>query len=176
VKDRKLRGAACFSPLFFALALLLPLLAAAQTPPGNPTEGRPEISDPESLIGASLEELLARAGTPRSVYAVRGLEAWQDDVVFVYPSLDVYLFRDRVWQVSPQEAYRVKTGDTREAAEAALGQGFTQISGPREGEYALVYLFQDRPWPLALRVNFRKGIEGIRADTVSALYIYRSDF
>jgi hypothetical protein len=168
----------CVSPLFFALVflLLLPLFSAAQTQPGNSPGRRPEISDPESLIGATLEELLSRAGTPQSVYAVRGLEAWQDDVVFVYPSLDVYLFKDRVWQVSPQEAYRVKTGDTRAAAEAALGQDFTQIPGPGEGEYALVYVFQDRPWPLALRVNFRKGIDGLRADTVSALYIYRSDF
>jgi hypothetical protein len=157
----------------FVCLLLLPLCLAAQTPPGNSLDQGPENSSPESLIGATLAELLAREGTPRSVYAVRGLEAWQDDVVFVYPSLDVYLFKDRVWQVSPREAYRVKTGDTRASAEAALGPGFTQIPGAREGEYALIYAFADRPWPLALRVNFRKGLEG---DTVSAIYIYRSDF
>ncbi|MDR0389625.1 MAG: hypothetical protein LBH73_06100, partial [Spirochaetaceae bacterium] len=146
----------------------------AQTQPSSGF--RPEIRDPEGLIGATLEELLAGAGTPQSVYAVRGLELWQDDVVFVYPSLDVYLFKDRVWQVSPSEAYRIKTGDTREQVEAALGPGFTEIPGGREGEYALVYVFSGRPWPLALRVNLRRGVVGGRADTVSALYIYRADF
>ncbi|MDR1212375.1 MAG: outer membrane protein assembly factor BamE [Spirochaetaceae bacterium] len=155
--------------------LLLPLCLAAQTPPGNPPYGTPGnppgSSGPESLIGATLEELLSLAGPPHSVYPVRGLEIWQDDVVFVYPSLDVYLFKDRVWQVSPREAYRVTTGDTREQVEAALGPVFTEIPGAREGEYALVYVFSDRPWPLALRVHFRRG-----ADAVAALYIYRSDF
>jgi hypothetical protein len=155
----------------FVFLLVLPLCLAAQSPAG----GAAEIPSPETLIGATLEELLSRAGTPLSVYAVRGLEAWQDDVVFVYPSLDVYLFKDRVWQVSPRAAYRIQTGDTREQVEAALGPGFAEIPGAREGEYALVFTFSNRAWPLALRVNLRGGSGG-RPDTVWALYIYRSDF
>jgi hypothetical protein len=155
----------CSAIVFF---LLLPLCLAAQTGTGP--------SDPENLVGATLEDLLSRAGPPQSVYPVRGLEPWQDDVVFVYPSLDVYLFKDRVWQVSPRSAYRVTTGDTRLQAEAALGTGFTEIPGPGEGEYALVYAFSRRPWPLALRVNIRKAAAEGGADTVTSLYIYRSDF
>jgi hypothetical protein len=166
------KGALSGAAVFFFL-LLLPLCLAAQIQPGNSPGGTPDISGPESLIGATLEELLSLAGPPQSVYPVRGLELWQDDVVFVYPSLDVYLFKDRVWQVSPLAAYRVTTGDTRERVEAALGPVFTEIP-VREGEYALVYAMSNRPWPLALRVHFKRGIAG--PDAVSALYIYRSDF
>jgi hypothetical protein len=113
-------------------------------------------------------------GAPQSVYAVRGLEVWQDDVVFVYPSMDVYLFKDRVWQVSPREACRVGTGYTREQVEEILGRAVNELPGGEEGEYALVFAFSDRPWPLALRVNFKRGTGG--NDTVWALYLYRSDF
>ncbi|GHV63376.1 hypothetical protein AGMMS49587_13220 [Spirochaetia bacterium] len=123
--------------------------------------------DPAALIGLTLEALINRFGTPQSVYAVRGFEQWQDDVVFVYPQGDFYVFRDRVWQLALQSAYGIRVGDPRAAVELVLGdkaEGF--------GDHFLLSL-PGRGWPLMFRVNLGAGTA---ADRVSALFVYRPDF
>jgi hypothetical protein len=121
--------------------------------------------DPSALIGLTLEALITRFGPPQSVYALRGLENWQDDVVFVYPLGDFYVFRDRVWQLGLQSAYGIRVGDPRAAAELALGDGAENF------EDHILLSLPGKGWPLAFRVNLSAEGGG-----VSALFVYRPDF
>ncbi|MDR0561066.1 MAG: hypothetical protein LBG73_00055 [Spirochaetaceae bacterium] len=120
-------------------------------------------SDISSFIGLTLDELFSRFGSPQSVYAVRGLEAWQDDVVFIYNDRDFYVYKNRVWQVGVKAGYGVKIGDSLSVVTQILGNG-SYFEG-----YLLAPL-PSRAWPLTLRVNFDKN------QSVSAIFIYRSDF
>ncbi|MDR3247824.1 MAG: hypothetical protein LBT39_03470, partial [Treponema sp.] len=76
-----------------------------------PAQSAVPDGDPEAFIGLTLEGLFARFGVPREVYALRGQEEWQDDVVLVYPQGDFYVFRDRVWQVGVPSAHGIRVGD-----------------------------------------------------------------
>lgn len=129
-----------------------------------PLFSQEEGADPAALIGISLEELITRFGVPDSVHAVRGLEEWQDDVVFVYGSRDFYIFKDRVWQLGLKSFSGVGVGARRDMIALMLGEG-VEI----RGDHALLPL-TGRPLPLVLRFNTD------RRDMVSAIFIYRSDF
>jgi hypothetical protein len=118
----------------------------------------------ESLVGLTLGELYARFGVPSAVYAVRGAEEWQDDVVMTYGQGDFYIYRDRVWQISLKTGYGLKLGDSRPAAVLALGE-----KARDQGDHFLLSL-PGGGWPLELRVN----ING--SGRVSAIYVYRPDF
>ncbi len=152
-------------------------LAAAQSPagaapsttgPGTVGEATETASarvvDPSSFLGATLSQVLETFGAPKTVHSVRGPEAWQDDVVFVYEDLDVYWFRDRVWQVRADSAYGLKAGDTRELAISLLGEPLHRL------EDAFVYQLPSRAWPIRLRVGF--DAEG----RLTKLFVYRADF
>jgi hypothetical protein len=131
--------------------------AAAET-------GALRFSDPSSLLGATLPQVIETFGSPRTVHSVRGPEAWQDDVVFVYDGLDFYWFRDRVWQVRAGSAFGLNSGDSRETALSLLGEPLHRM------EDAFVYQLPSRAWPLRLRVGF--DAEG----RVTKLFVYRADF
>ena len=120
--------------------------------------------DPSALIGLTLAEALSRFGRPRVVYPVRGLEEWQDDVVFVYGEGDFYVYRDRVWQIRLGEAYGVRTGDPRPAVSLTLGEAAEDF------EDHIVLSLPSRGWPLAFRVNLDAS------GFASALYVYRPGF
>jgi hypothetical protein len=144
--------------LFFpGLSALWPQTAAEPAPAVSET-------DPASLIGLSLENMLSRFGTPQGVYAIRGNEEWQDDVVFVYESGDFYVFKDRVWQIGLKAAYGIRLGDPRRAVSLALGEG------ARESEDHILFPLPAKGWPLALRVNFDPS------GLASALFVYRPGF
>jgi hypothetical protein len=121
-------------------------------------------TDPASLIGLNLENLLSRFGAPQGVYAARGDEAWQDDVVFAYTGGDFYIYRDRVWQIRLKDAYGVRQGDPRPAVSLTLGEEAEDF-----GDH-LILALPSKGWPLALRVN----LDG--AGIVAAVYVYRPDF
>ena len=142
--------------LAIVLAIIAPL--AAQTENGLNSNG-----DSVSYIGLSLSELLSRFGVPRSVYPVRGLEEWQDDVVFVYEEGDFYILKDRVWQVGLKSGLGIKTGDTWGTV--------TLVLGPRaESRYnSIFYSIDEGSWPMMLRCEF--GSDG----RVRAIFIYRTD-
>ena len=139
------------------LSLLLVIFIAAIFPVW------PQENDPASLIGLTLEDLIRRFGAPRSVYPVRGIEEWQDDVVFVYNEGDFYIMKDRVWQLGLRSAYLVRSGDYRSSAFFNLGEVVYSAE-----DYA-IFLLKGYNWPLALRCNFDA------AGRVTLIFIYRSD-
>jgi hypothetical protein len=143
--------------LFWGLLLSLSLGGQALWSQENET-------NPASLIGLTLEDLLSRYGTPESVYAVRGTQEWQDDVVFVYPAMDCYLYKDRVWQISLQAAFGLSVGDRRELIPLVFGEGIRDFD-----TYAL-FPISGHAWPLNLRLNIDRN------GKITRIFIYRSDF
>jgi hypothetical protein len=120
--------------------------------------------EPHSFVGMSLAELFGRFGPPRAVYAARGEERWQDDVVFEYAQGDFYIYKDRVWQVGLASAYGVALGDPKPAALLVIGD-----KAEDRGNYMLAPL-SGAPWPLMLRINFTGS------GLTSAIFVYRPDF
>jgi hypothetical protein len=120
--------------------------------------------EPSGLIGLTLAEALSRFGPPQSVYPVRGREEWQDDVVFEYENQDMYVYRDRIWQLGLKTACGISLGDPRHLVLLVLGEDARIFPG-----YILASL-PESSWPLCLRVNLDSQ------DRVSALFMYRSDF
>jgi hypothetical protein len=112
----------------------------------------------------SVAALLAARGAPASVYAVRGVEPWQDDVVFVYPDADFYLYKDRVWQVGVSAAADFRRGDDRRVALLALGDA------ARDGGDHIVSAVEGFPWPVELRCNVDE------AGKITVIFFYRPDF
>ena len=137
--------------LFFSLSFL-----HAQ---GNVTE-----EDPVSFVGLTLDELISRFGIPRYVYAARGLEDWQDDVVFVYDQGNFYIYRDRVWQVGLSSVRGINRGDPRGVISLIMG------SNADDRGDTIFYPLHVTPWPLMLRWDIDS------AGRVQAIFIYRTDF
>jgi uncharacterized membrane protein len=125
---------------------------------------------PSVMLGMSPGEAIERLGAPARVYAVRGPEAWQDDVVFEYrDGLSLFLFADRVWQVRIAEPYPLPVlgfilGGSRAALAGALG--FQEVVMDGEPEWMLA----GEAWPVRLRAI--PGEDG----AIRELYVYRADF
>ncbi|MDR2793227.1 MAG: hypothetical protein LBB61_06125 [Treponema sp.] len=141
--------------LFFTISPI----AAQET--GAALLGNPET--PVDLVGLALEELYAVFGAPQKVYAVRGQELWQDDVVFAYQDFDCYIFEDHVWLVSVQAAYGVKIGDMRKNVREILGEKTYDFLD------SLLFELPSGSWEMMMRVNFDS------AGKAQAIFIYRSD-
>jgi hypothetical protein len=151
--------------LFFCCILLAAALPAQTGLDSAGTDsGAAFPQDPVLLIGLTLDTLISRYGAPVSVHAVRGVEEWQDDVVFVYNEWDLSIYMDRVWQVGLKSAYGISLGDPQGTAALVLGEGVRSYEG------YLLYALPPRSWPLQMRINLDDR------GRVSAIYIYRSDF
>jgi hypothetical protein len=120
-------------------------------------------ADPAALIGTTLANLIGSYGAPKSVYPVRGLASWQDDVVFVYDQAEFFIYGNRVWQIKLRSAYGITEGDPRAQVALVFGEG-----QPFDG-YS-VFSLPSRVWPLSLRINWDASAR------VAAIYVYRSDF
>lgn len=147
----------------FALFCTILLLAGFSLWPQAGSSPAGLYDEPVSLIGMKLEDLIQRFGTPKSVFAARGDEHWQDDVVFVYPEGEFYIYRDRVWQIGLQALYGIKVGDARAVAMLVLGE-----SAQDNGDHIL-YSFPSGAWPVSLCANLKE-------DKISAIFIYRPDY
>ena len=147
----------------FSFALLIYPALWPQTGFPLPDAMPQSSADPASYIGLTLQELIGSFGIPGSVYAVRGLEEWQDDVVFAYNGTDFYIYRDRVWQVALMEAYFIRTGDMGSAIPLSFGEALYS------DENCAIFPLKGQNWPMALRVNFDS------AGKVAMIFIYRSD-
>ena len=145
-----------------AFALLLFILAVP------PLWCQPAEEDPSSFIGLTLTELLNRFGPPRSVYPSRGLEEWQDDVVFAYDQGDFYILKDRVWQIGLNSVMGIKTGDNAAVVSLILGtRASMRLAESRQN--SVFYSLDGKSWPMLLRCDFDKN------GRVMMIYIYRSD-
>lgn len=165
--------------MVFVLALLLscPLALAAQSPSPEPQAPTAQTGqrrnlpgeDPSLLLGAELGQALERFGLPESMYPVRGSEAWQDDVVFQYPSgFSLFWFSGRVWQVRLSQAYAgpafgVYLGDAPDKIVSLLGPPYLS----EEGGY--VFNLPGRNFPVRMRVYVKDG-------KAADIYVYRADF
>ena len=126
----------------------------------------PITEDPASFIGLTLTELFGRFGPPIAVYSTRGIEEWQDDVVFVYDQGDFYILNDRVWQINLKMAMGIKTGDNAAVVSLVLG---SRVRLAESSENSVSYFIDGKSWPMLLRCDFNK--EG----RVQMIFIYRSD-
>jgi hypothetical protein len=120
-------------------------------------------TDTVKFIGMSIAELFEHFGPPVAVYASRGLETWQDDVVFEYAGVDFYIYKNVVWQVGLDTGAGIRKGDPRAAVLLTLGD-----TARDNGDYILGRL-RDTSWPLEWRFNIEGG-------KVSAIYLYRMDY
>jgi hypothetical protein len=117
----------------------------------------------ESVIGMTAAEVISQFGAPQTVYIARGVESWQDDVVFAYKDFDCYVYQDRVWQLGVKSALGINIGDSREVAALVLDDAAVAFDN------CMTASLPSKDWPLSIRVNFNdKG-------HVTALFIYRPD-
>lgn len=119
--------------------------------------------DAVSLIGMDVAELIESFGPPDAVYPSRGIEPWQDDVVFEYSGVDFYLYKDKVWQLSLDSGRGISRGDPRAAVLLVLGEA------AQDNEKYILGRLRDTSWPLEWRFNIEDG-------RVSAIYLYRMDY
>jgi len=126
-------------------------------------QNQPNTTDAVSFVGLTVSELLQTFGVPLSVHASRGVEVWQDDVVFVYPEGDFYLHRDRVWQVGVKAIRGINSGDSRDKVLHTLGESARLLSG------SVFFQIDHAPWPLVLRYDFDTN------SRVRGIFVYRSD-
>jgi len=151
-----------FSPSIPVAALLIFAVTGPSLWSQTETEQNKE-NDPGQYVGLTLTDLFQRFGAPRSVYASRGPEEWQDDVVFVYDQGDFYIYKDRVWQAGLKEAMGIRTGDTRAVVSLVLG------TRAENRENSIFCSLDTGAWPMMLRFDFDKD------DKVLAIFIYRTD-
>jgi hypothetical protein len=124
--------------------------------------------DPSALLGLTLSGALSSLGPPASVAAVRGGEAWQDDVAFIYaPGYTLFWYGDRLWQLRFAAPYSgsilgLFLGDSADKAWSLLGQPYE--SGP---DY-LLYRMPYKAFPVRLRLILSEG-------RVADAYLYRAD-
>lgn len=125
---------------------------------------------PSLMLGMNPGEAIERLGSPVRVYAVRGPEAWQDDVVFEYADgLSLFLFADRVWQVRIADPYPFPVlgfvlGGTLAAMAELLGPPALESNGEPE------WMLAGEAWPVRLRALPRED------GSIREIYVYRADF
>jgi len=144
------------------LAVALLVLAAA-------VRAAAEGDDPTCLIGMDPSQALAALGAPREIFAWRGEEPAEDDIVFFYPDFRyVFWFQSRVWQVRFDHRYEgtvlgFSIGMDRDEV-LALGEGKLQEAGDS------LYLALDTgPYPVRVRL-------AMIDDRIADIYVYRSDW
>jgi hypothetical protein len=158
--DMKKKLTLCCFIFYFSLAILY-----AQENQGEPVyKTITEIDDPVALIGMSVRDVLATFGPPENVYAVRGAEEWQDDVVFEYKSIDFYLYRNRVWQITPPKINNISIGDPKAVVALVHGDKLKD-----NGAYIITEV-PGRAWKIETRYNIDAN------GKIGAIYIYRTDY
>lgn len=152
---------------FLPAPLALLLLLAASSAPGQAVEDAQPLDLPE-LVGLTLAEALERLGAPAEVSAVRGEEAWQDDVVFFYPQhLYLFWYQNRVWQVRLDARYEGRFRGL--AMGASRGEVVEALGAPmKELPDSVVYQLEERGYPVRLRLHFEE-------ERLVDLYCYRAD-
>ncbi len=151
-------------PADIATTEAVPADKAFPTPVGDPNRLPLSASDPATCLGANLTEIFRDLGAPLSTAVARGPEAWQDDVVFMYPGFEIYIHEDRVWQVKADALFGLRVGDIADTALERLGVPLER----RES----AYLFQILGTAYPRRLSVGIGLNGL----IQYLYFYRADF
>jgi hypothetical protein len=141
--------------------LILLLLSAALLP----AEQSLELS---ALVGLTLEEAHQRLGVPDQVYALRGEDRSQDDVVYYYENhLYLFWFQNRVWQVRADgrfggRVFSLPMRASRKRVLEVLGEPILEFPD------SLVFHIEDRGYPVKARLYFEEGL-------LSDVYVFRGD-
>lgn len=171
-KTQSSAGQSTGAPAGSASAGTAPAAASAQPQTGAASSSGDSFlpDDSAPLLGMNLAEAFMRCGAPASVGAVRGEEAWQDDVVFSYSAgFALYWFGSRLWQIHFEKAYEGSVyglfiGDKSDKLLSTLGTPYFQNEG------GLVYRRPFKSYPVRLRVVLNKD------GRISDFYLYRADF
>jgi len=147
--------------LFLLLIFFLTFPSWAQERPLNTGLSNEEQY---AFIGMRLEEIIEKYGPPRSVAAARGVDLWQDDVVFQYTGVDFYFYIDRVWQVKFVTTHDISNGDKKANVMLALGETVEDM------EDHIQFAINSLNWPLMLRINFNEK------ENVTSIFLYRPDY
>jgi hypothetical protein len=143
------------------VAALLAVAAVAAT------AGGPD--DPTALIGMDPAQLFAVLGAPSQIFAWRGEEPGEDDIVFFYPDFRyVFWFQSRVWQLRFDRRYAgtvlgFAIGMDRAEAQAR-GEGKLLDSGG-----SLYFVLDTGPYPVRVRL-------AMADDRIVDIYVYRGDW
>lgn len=162
---RRIALSLCFATFVFCAAAQ----ALGAVAVDSPVDSTAIDDDPAPLLGLSLADSLGRFGSPESVYAVRGAEAWQDDVAFRYaPGYTLFIYGDKLWQLrfaSPYagSVYGLFLGDSADKAYSLLGEPYER------SDVTLVYRMPYRGYPVQLRLDLRER-------AIVDIYVYRADF
>ena len=146
--------------LLFQLLFLAAWLNAQERPLNTGLS----IDEQYAFIGMLMSDAIERFGPPRAVSTARGIEIWQDDVVFQYTGVDFYIFKDRVWQVKFATTHGISNGDPKESVLLTLG-----INAEDKGDHVLLAI-SGRNWPLMLRANINN------TGRVSSIFLYRPNY
>ncbi|MDR2543015.1 MAG: hypothetical protein LBC80_06160 [Treponema sp.] len=148
----------------YFLLLLLFLLAFSLTAQERPLNTGLSNDEQYYFVGMTLAEVIERFGPPRSVTVARGIDNWQDDVVFRYTGVDFFIHIDRIWQVKFTTTHGISIGDPKAAVLLLLGET------AEDNEEHVIVSIPGRNWPLILRINFNNN------ENVSSIFLYRPDF
>jgi len=125
--------------------------------------------DPTGLIGMNPAQAFAALGAPQEIFAWRGQEPAEDDIVFFYPDFRyVFWFQSRVWQVRFDGRYAgtvlgFSIGMDHAAAQAQA-EGRLQEAGDS------LYLALDTgPYPIRVRL-------AMVDHRIADIYVFRSDW
>jgi hypothetical protein len=127
-----------------------------------------EVMELPALIGLNLEEVHQILGVPAEVYALRGPEPDQDDVVFYYPDhLYLFWFENRIWQVRadrrfPGRVFSFSMGASRQQVIEKMGRPILEFPD------SLVFHIEDRGYPIQARLYFDE-------DGLADVYCFRGD-
>jgi hypothetical protein len=128
-----------------------------------------EDFDPVRFIGLDPQAAFSTLGSPQEVFAFRGADEKQDNVVFFYPDfLYLFWYRNRVWQVRvdmrfAKPVFGLSLGMTEEEVEKSRTRPLIPAGN------SLYFNLDDEKFPLRVRLLFTSGV-------LSDVYVYRSDY
>lgn len=149
-------------PRTLTLAAALLVLAAAGAAASGP-------DDPTGLIGMDPSQAYAALGAPREIFAWRGEDPAEDDIVFFYSDFRyVFWFRSRVWQVRFDQRY----AGTVLGFSLGMGRGEVLARGEgrlQESDGSLYLALDTGPYPVRVRL-------AMVDDRLADIYVYRGDW